>query len=88
MNVSLTPELAGFIEERVTSGKYQTSSEVVREALRLLEEKERDREAAFQELKAKLRHASDQADRGEFVDPDAVLRKIAALKRNRAAGRK
>lgn len=36
LNVSLTPELGRFVADRVASGQYQTASEVVREALRLL----------------------------------------------------
>jgi antitoxin ParD1/3/4 len=34
MNISLTPELADFIERKVASGLYTSNSEVVREALR------------------------------------------------------
>ena len=40
LNVSLTPELERFITARVASGRYQTASEVVRAALRLLEQQE------------------------------------------------
>ena len=43
MNVSLTPELEQLVNEKVRTGLYQTASEVVREALRLL--KQRDDEA-------------------------------------------
>ncbi|HUB25276.1 MAG TPA: type II toxin-antitoxin system ParD family antitoxin [Tepidisphaeraceae bacterium] len=50
--------LAGFVEGRVMSGRYHTASEVVREALRILEERESQREAAFAALKAKLQRAS------------------------------
>lgn len=40
LNVSLTPELARFVTAKVASGRYQSASEVVRTALRLLEERE------------------------------------------------
>jgi len=86
LNVSLTPELNQFVQERVATGRYQTASEVVREGLRLLESQERDREAAFAELKAKLQRGAAQAERGELVDPDETLKKIEELKRRRAAG--
>jgi len=41
VNVSLTPQLEAMIRERVASGRYSDASEVVGEALRLLEEHER-----------------------------------------------
>ena len=47
LNVSLTPELERFVDQRVASGLYQTASEVVRDALRLLEEQEAARQAAL-----------------------------------------
>ncbi|HMN72578.1 MAG TPA: type II toxin-antitoxin system ParD family antitoxin [Rhodoblastus sp.] len=40
MNVSLTDELAQFVREKVETGRYASSSEVVREALRLLEKQD------------------------------------------------
>ena len=45
MNVSLTDELAHFVKAKVESGRYTSSSEVVREALRLLEKSEHDEAA-------------------------------------------
>ncbi len=45
MNVSLTPEIHAFVVTRVSSGRFQNASEVVRAALRLLEEDERRRGA-------------------------------------------
>ncbi len=39
-NVSLTAELSAFIASRVASGDYQSASEVVRAALRLLQREE------------------------------------------------
>ena len=43
MNVSLTPKLEEFVAAKVSSGLYNSASEVVREALRLLEEHDRSR---------------------------------------------
>ncbi|MBD3560548.1 type II toxin-antitoxin system ParD family antitoxin, partial [Planktothrix sp. FACHB-1355] len=43
MNVSLTPELEKFVQEKVKSGRYLSASEVVREALRLLQEQDQIR---------------------------------------------
>ena len=63
MNVSLTPELEAMIRQRVESGRYNNASEVVREALRLLEEQER-----LQHLQSLLAVGLEQAQRGELVE--------------------
>jgi antitoxin ParD1/3/4 len=73
VNISLTPELDAFLQSRVKSGRYQTTSEVVREALRLLERQERDRDDAVAQLKAKLERGAAQAERGELLDGDEVF---------------
>ena len=41
MNVNLTPQLEGLIKEKVATGLYNNASEVVREALRLMELRDR-----------------------------------------------
>jgi len=85
MNVSLTPELEQFVQSRVASGRYQTASEVVREGLRLLEEREQEREAATRELRAKIQRGVRQADRGEILDGELVfeeIRRRSAQRRN------
>lgn len=61
VNISITPELDAFLQSRVKSGRYQTTSEVVREALRLLERHEQERDEAFQQLKVKLGRGAAQA---------------------------
>lgn len=50
ISISITPELAGFIKTKVESGRYTSSSEVVREALRLLERAEERGLSAHQRL--------------------------------------
>jgi antitoxin ParD1/3/4 len=61
MNVSLTPERERLVNEKVASGLYQTASEVVREALRLLKERDQARE----QLRADVQAGVDQLARGE-----------------------
>ena len=76
MNVSLTPELERFVQDRVASGRYQTASEVVREGLRLLEEREQERAEALAALKGKLKRAAEQAERGELSDGEKVFEQL------------
>ena len=88
VNISLTPELGAFIQNRVKSGRYQTTSEVVREALRLLEREEQDRKATFQQLKAKLARGTAQAARGELLDGDHVFEELRDLIQQRGRVKK
>ncbi len=82
MNVSLTPELEQLVNEKVGSGLYQTASEVVREALRLMKERDQERER----LRADVRAGFDQLARGEGTAHDkASGRRLA--ERIKADGR-
>ncbi len=74
MNVSLTPELEQFVQKKVQSGLYQTSSEVVREALRLLSERDQEVEAKRARLVAEIDKGIASLDRGEgkVMDADAI----------------
>lgn len=54
MNLSLTKELEAWVEARVASGLYRSSSEVVREALRLLREREELKELRRAELRSAI----------------------------------
>ena len=79
MNVSLTPELEKFVASKVDSGRYNSASEVVREALRLLEEHERSRAAQLAEFNQELGRRLASLDRGESIAP-AVSRDRLARK--------
>jgi len=85
LNVSLTAELERFVQSRVATGRYQTASEVIREGLRLLEEREQSREAALAELRAKIRRGAEQAERGELLDGEAAFEQIRELSARRRA---
>ena len=69
MNVSLTLELEKFVSAKVGSGRYNSASEVVREALRLLEEHDSARAAQLAEFNGELGKRLASLDRGESVDP-------------------
>jgi antitoxin ParD1/3/4 len=73
VHVSLTPELEASIHERVRSGRSTSASEVVREALRLLEDRDELRRLRLAELRAQVAAGLDALDRGQVRDGDAVF---------------
>ena len=76
MNVSLTTELEKFVNNKVQTGRYNSASEVVREALRLLEEHEQARAAQLGEFNKELGRRLAALDRGERVDPDQARSRL------------
>jgi antitoxin ParD1/3/4 len=78
MNVSLTPELEELVRHKVESGRYLSSSEVMREALRLLEERDKLQELRREELRKEIRKGLDSGP-AEPLDMEAV--KAEARKR-------
>ena len=79
MNVNLTPELEALVQRKVQSGLYNNQSEVVREALRLLEAQDRIRDTHLARLQEALAEGLAQADRGELLDGPQV---VADLRRS------
>lgn len=76
MQVSLTPELERFVQEQVHSGHYTSVSEVVCDALRLLEEQEQARLAQLAEFREEIDQRLASLDRGEGLDGTAVLAQL------------
>jgi antitoxin ParD1/3/4 len=76
MNVSLTPALEEWVIRKVHSGQYSTASEVVRDALRLLQDQDHLRELHLAELKREVAVGLEQAERGELreFDPERIKR--------------
>jgi antitoxin ParD1/3/4 len=70
MNVHLTPELEQFVQNKMKSGRYNSASEVVREALRLLEERDEVFTLRKDEIRKQIEEGWQSAKRGEFVDGD------------------
>ncbi len=85
MNVSLTPELEEFVSGKVASGRYTSASEVVREALRLLEEHDASRAQQLAAFNRELTQRIASLDRGEFVSPEEIRARLEAKSRLRKA---
>lgn len=68
MNVSLTPELEKLVAAKVKTGLYQSASEVIREALRLLRTRDEEREASLKETRRQVAIGLNQLERGEFKE--------------------
>lgn len=74
MNISMTPQLEDFVQDKVESGLYTSASEVVRDALRLMEERDALRKAKLEALKHDIQKGVASLDAGqrEVLDLDAL----------------
>lgn len=71
MNVSLTPELENFVSEKVKSGLYNSASEVLRESLRLLKERDMLKEIQRDELRREIMLGVEQIRSGNYIEVKA-----------------
>ncbi len=71
-----------FIAELLKGGLYQSQSEIVRDGLRLLKEREELKQLRIAEVRKGIAIGSEQADRGEFVDGE---RTFAGIRRHSVA---
>jgi len=82
-NVSLTDHFDQFIDARIDNGRFSNASEIVREGLRLLEQREREDEAKIAWLRGAATEAFASLDRGEgerfasSEDLDAFVRQVS-----------
>lgn len=76
MNVSLTPELEEFVNTKVDSGRYNSASEVVREALRLLEEHDHARASRLEAFNHEIGRRLESLDRNGGVEPAEVRARL------------
>jgi antitoxin ParD1/3/4 len=83
ISISLTPELIGLIKAKVHSGRYTSTSEVVREALRLLERADRQEAERVKALRRAWKEGVDSGDAGELdfaALREAAKRELASRK--------
>jgi len=74
MNVSLTPELEQFVQGKVNTGLYYSASEVVREGLRLLQERDQLQQLRLQELRQEIQVGIDSGDSTPLDMQDVKLK--------------
>lgn len=65
MNISLTPPLEALVQAKVESGFYNNASEVVREALRLMHERDARDAAKLERLRTEAALGFEALERGE-----------------------
>ncbi len=79
MNVSLTKEFESYVNDKVESGLYQTASEVIRDGLRLMKERDELHQTKLAELRREIALGAEQAERGQVRVFDEEL--VATIKR-------
>lgn len=79
MTVSVTPQLGRFVREQVASGKYASSSEVVRAGLRLLAELEEERAHRRATLKRFVQEGVDDLESGKILAAKDVFARMRTI---------
>jgi antitoxin ParD1/3/4 len=80
-NISLTDRLHRFVETSVTTGRYQNASEVVREGLRLLQQRQQEDMLKLRRLRQAIREGEQDIARGDYdeVELDDLPSYLASL---------
>ena len=76
MNVSLTPELENIVNLKVQSGLYNSASEVIREGLRLLQQRDELRQLKLESLRQEIQKGIDELEAGRFRDGQTAMREM------------
>jgi antitoxin ParD1/3/4 len=84
MNVNLTPQLEALVRSKVESGLYGSASEVVREALRLMDEQDRIRAAKLEQLRAEVRRGLESGQ-SQARDAAQIKRQARARRTTKTA---
>jgi antitoxin ParD1/3/4 len=70
MEITLAPELEGYVEELLASGRYHTKDDVMAEALHALRERREMSEAELAELRREVQLGIDDIERGDYDEFD------------------
>ncbi len=72
-NISLTEAQDNFVGELISSGRYRSASEVLRDGLRLLGDAMARREAELADIRSGIAEGLAQERRGELIDGEAAI---------------
>ena len=87
MATVLSPELESLIQQKVATGGYASAEEVVREALRLLDEREAETPEWKASVRAKIEEAWLSVQEGQVIDGDEAMAMLHREIDERASGR-
>lgn len=76
MNVHLTPELEKLVQKKVETGSYNSASEVVREALRLMQERDDLLLLRKEEIRKQIADGYASLRRGEVIEGEEAFRQL------------
>ncbi len=82
MNVNLSPQLDEMVRQKVASGLYTSASEVVREALRLMEQQDCIHAAKLDQLRFDIREGINSGESTSW-DPEEIMQEGRKLRANR-----
>ena len=76
MNISLTHDLEQFVTDKLKSGRYTSASEVIRDGLRLLVERDQLYQIRLDELRKEIQKGIDSGEATPF-DPEEIVNKVS-----------
>lgn len=76
LTVTLPESLTDFVRERVDAGRYASSSQVVEEALVLLQTREAERQAVIERIRREIEEGAKQAEAGLLRDGEEVFKEL------------
>ncbi|WP_072622651.1 type II toxin-antitoxin system ParD family antitoxin [Spirulina major] len=81
MAIALTPDQEQFVQNKLSSGQYGSADEVIAEALRLLEKRNRGYEAWLAQTREQVKVAQAELARGEGIESSQVIERLRARSR-------
>lgn len=86
MNISLTKEFESYVSQKVESGMYHSASEVIRDGLRLMKERDDLHQSKLADLRRDIAVGLDQADHGQATPfTEETTERVKARGRKRLA---